>query len=547
MRVGHQHNILTLCSMFFQLLYIHLFRPFLKYTQATSPLPSHVSPRKLCTQAAGMISKLMRLYKRSHGLRQIVNFAIYVVHSACTIHLLNLPEKTARRDIIHGVKHLEEMAEGWLVARRTLSVLSMQAKKWKVELPDEAAAVLMKTDAKFGIVPSADTPISPPQVAPSPVSSTASSSVPPRALPTAQNEMGWQQPQQSGPGVGDSMQMHGIDNVATTNAMSSIAQNDFSFSAAMSTPWTQQLQMQPATALPSVQLDYSPRSQGPIPARQSTLKRMSTGHAIGQSQQQQQQGATPQLMLQTPLMQPPTTPQHTQTQRAMAQPRRPTALRSLTQGNTPAFSSDMFGGVEALLREGQEWWMKDQSHDLASGFGNWHNSIDFGGTGFGAAQQQQQQQSRGQPPVQQQGRPSTTTSQSQQIHAQRYSQQAQSQPRPQQQQYQQSQSPQQYQQPYQQQSFQQQQQQQHAGQQTYHTLRHGSVPELFSTPGFPAGQHSQMQGSPSGSGSVPGMASSSGGVMGGDVNMYGASASAGQQTYDFGGLGTVYDEEEWYQ
>ena len=531
--------------MFFQLLYIHLFRPFLKYTQATSPLPSHVSPRKLCTQAAGMISKLMRLYKRSHGLRQIVNFAIYVVHSACTIHLLNLPEKTARRDIIHGVKHLEEMAEGWLVARRTLSVLSMQAKKWKVGLPDEAAAALVKTDAKFGIVPSADTPVSPPQVAPSPVSSAASSSVPPRALPTAQGQMEWQQ-QQSGSEAGNTMQMYGIDNVATTNAISGIAQNEFSFPAAISTPWTQQLQMQPATALPSVQLDYSPRSQGPIPTRQSTLKRTSTGHAISQSQQQQQ-GATPQLMLQTPLMQPPTTPQHTQTQRAMAQPRRPTVSRSLTQGNAPVFSSDMFGGVEALLREGQEWWMKDQSHDLASGFGNWHNSIDFGGTGFGVAHQQQQQQSRGQPQVQQQRRPSTTTSQSQQIHAQRYSQQAQSQPRPQQQyQQSQSQSPQQYQQPYQQQSFQQQQQQQ-LGQQPYRPLRHGSVPELFSTPGFPAGQHIQMQGSPSGRGNVPVMASGSGGATGGDASMYGASASAGQHTYDFGGLGTVYDEEEWYQ
>ena len=76
--------------MFFQTLFIHLFRPFLKYTRATSPLPETVSPRKLCTQAAQMISKLMRLYKRSHGLRQIPNIAVYIAHAACTIHLLNL-------------------------------------------------------------------------------------------------------------------------------------------------------------------------------------------------------------------------------------------------------------------------------------------------------------------------------------------------------------------------------------------------------------------------------------------------------------------------
>jgi hypothetical protein len=111
--------------MFFQLLYIHLFRPFLKYNPNNSPLPAHVSPRKLCTQAAAMISKLLRLYKRSHGLRQICNICVYIAHSACTIHLLNLPEKNAKRDIIHGVKHLEEIAEGWLCARRTLGILSV--------------------------------------------------------------------------------------------------------------------------------------------------------------------------------------------------------------------------------------------------------------------------------------------------------------------------------------------------------------------------------------------------------------------------------------
>lgn len=136
--------------MFFQLMYIHLFRPFLQYTKETSPLPENVSPRKLCTAAASMISKLMRLYKRSHGLRQICNICVYIVHSACTIHLLNLPEKGAKRDIVHGVKHLEEIAEGWLCARRSLGMVSVLARKWKVELPDDAIAVLARTDRKFG-------------------------------------------------------------------------------------------------------------------------------------------------------------------------------------------------------------------------------------------------------------------------------------------------------------------------------------------------------------------------------------------------------------
>ncbi|KAI4255725.1 MAG: hypothetical protein L6R42_006600 [Xanthoria sp. 1 TBL-2021] len=135
--------------MFYQLLFIHLFRPFLKYRQSASPLPSHVSPRKFCTHSATTISKLLRLYKRTYGLRQIVNLAVYIAHTTCTIHLLNLPDKSAVRDIVHGLRHLEEIAEGWPCARKTLRTLSIVASKWKIELPEEAMKLLERTDARF--------------------------------------------------------------------------------------------------------------------------------------------------------------------------------------------------------------------------------------------------------------------------------------------------------------------------------------------------------------------------------------------------------------
>lgn len=144
--------------MFYHLQYIHLFRPFLKYAPAASPLPSHVSPRRICTTNAGAISKLMRLYKKAYNLRQICNIAVYMLHSACTIHMLNLPEKTAKRDIIHGVKQLEEIAEDWLCARRTLSIISVLGRKWSVEMPEEASIVLQRTDEKFGTFSTSDVP-----------------------------------------------------------------------------------------------------------------------------------------------------------------------------------------------------------------------------------------------------------------------------------------------------------------------------------------------------------------------------------------------------
>ncbi|WYZ46046.1 hypothetical protein EsH8_IX_000271 [Colletotrichum jinshuiense] len=154
---GQLPNVI-LVHMFFHLQYIHLFRPFLKYTPAASPLPSHVSPRRICTANAGAISKLMRLYKKTWNLRQICNIAVYMIHSACTIHMLNLPEKTAKRDIIHGIKHLEEISEDWLCARRTLSIISVLARKWNVELPEEASAVLKRTDEKYGTFNTSDVP-----------------------------------------------------------------------------------------------------------------------------------------------------------------------------------------------------------------------------------------------------------------------------------------------------------------------------------------------------------------------------------------------------
>jgi hypothetical protein len=88
-----------------------------------------------------------------------------MVHSACTIHLLNLPDKNARRDIIHGVKHLEEMGECWTAARRTLRVIHLCADKWNIEMPEEAEMVYTRIKVKWGLTPGAPSPVSPESMA----------------------------------------------------------------------------------------------------------------------------------------------------------------------------------------------------------------------------------------------------------------------------------------------------------------------------------------------------------------------------------------------
>lgn len=100
----------------------------------------------------------MRLYKKNWNLRQVCNIAVYMTHSACTIHLLNLPEKTAKRDFTHGVKHLEEISEDWLCARRALSILSVLARKWNCALPEDAAQILQRTDELYGHYSTSEVP-----------------------------------------------------------------------------------------------------------------------------------------------------------------------------------------------------------------------------------------------------------------------------------------------------------------------------------------------------------------------------------------------------
>lgn len=225
---GQLPNVI-LMHMFFHLQYIHLFRPFLKYSPAASPLPSHVSPRRICTANAGAISKLMRLYKKLYNLRQICNIAVYMLHSACTIHILNLPEKTAKRDIIHGVKHLEEIAEDWLCGRRTLSIISVLARKWNVELPEEASHVLRRTDEKWGTFKTSDVPSPRSHMAISSSPSTTHSTSPP-----AKSEHGFAS--HASPPASAPSPTLGLGSVVSPEMMKTIASSPSSFQADVQIP-----------------------------------------------------------------------------------------------------------------------------------------------------------------------------------------------------------------------------------------------------------------------------------------------------------------------
>ena len=290
--------------MFFQLLFIHLFRPFLRYKTPSSPLPAHVSPRKICTQAATMISKLIRIYKRTHGLRQIVNIAVYILHSACTIHLLNLPEKNAERDIIHGVKHLEEIAESWICARKTLDILHVVSRRWNIELPKEAEKVFARAEAKFSPIHSPKSDTSPP-ISARPSLSNAKSLTPQQ-----------QQQYQHGRNSSFALSMDGL--TATSTPMLPTSSNNV--------PDLPRLNA--SISLPPQHISQPTSTNAPTKTRRQSYILHPSQHNLWNQDR---------------------------------------AHRGPTASQTS--STVLFGGVDSLMQDNQDWWYKDQGQLFA----NWND------------------------------------------------------------------------------------------------------------------------------------------------------------------------------
>ena len=305
--------------MFFQLLFIHLFRPFLKYKPNSTPLPAHVSPRKFLTHAASMISKLLRLYKRTHSLRQICNIVVYITHSACTIHLLNLPDKNAARDIVHGLKHLEEIAESWLCARRTLAILHRVTRRWNIEVPEEAGKTFIRTEAKFGGLKDNEA---------SPKLGSPTQPLPPPVV-KHHVDSNFQQSTQASNGANEIPNDGFFGNTQLSKQASATNSS--------STNGTLSMQSQPA-------VNFTTHPQQPQ-------------YVMPQAQQPQAQ-------------QPPRQQQNVWN-------RNPT-----TSAPPPTTSPTMlFGGVDSLIQD-QEWWLRDSNQMFANWNGMENEAVIQGNSGF---------------------------------------------------------------------------------------------------------------------------------------------------------------------
>ncbi|KAL9111019.1 MAG: hypothetical protein Q9227_004452 [Pyrenula ochraceoflavens] len=319
--------------MLFHMLFIHLYRPFLKYTRNTSPLPAHVSPRKFLTQSAAAVSKLFRLYKRLYSLNAICNITVYFLHTSLTIHILNtggVDEKNSKRDILHGLRHLEEIGNTWLCARRTILVVADLAQKWKVDLPDEAQAVILRVQKKWGKWEAAASP---------------------QAV------------------------YNSVPNFVTTAAATN------SVVHAPLKAVTQANEPSARTAIPITQVSNgSFQPLGQTPDSTPDTRRSSGGMSLPPQSAAELSRLSSKYRSSARL-----TPAQQDAWNAYQASRLDAATTSAGESRAAQNSSPdvMFGGVDSLLTESQDGWLKDPSI-LAMDFGNWDPALDWGNLGFNA-------------------------------------------------------------------------------------------------------------------------------------------------------------------
>jgi hypothetical protein len=76
-----------------------------------------------------------------YGLRRVASPITSWVLSACTIHLLNLPNETAANNLTQGLHDLEAMSVNHAFAARAIDIIRSLSSKWTIALPEGAAAV----------------------------------------------------------------------------------------------------------------------------------------------------------------------------------------------------------------------------------------------------------------------------------------------------------------------------------------------------------------------------------------------------------------------
>jgi hypothetical protein len=126
--------MLTIASMFYHMVIVHLFRPMLK----VDLIHSDTHPRDICTEAANKVSEIVRIYRQLYDFR-VAHLAIpHILLSACIVHLLySKDDKVSYNNLVEGLQGLEDLHECHYFGARSFRILHTLARTWNLPWPEE--------------------------------------------------------------------------------------------------------------------------------------------------------------------------------------------------------------------------------------------------------------------------------------------------------------------------------------------------------------------------------------------------------------------------
>lgn len=132
---GPLPHVLVL-HMYYYACVLHLFRPYIKLDLRGAGL----YPRDTCTFCANEISSLVNVLRNIYGLRRVPLAVTWLLLSASTIHLLNLPSESASTHLCQGMHDLQAISVNHQFAAKCVDIVRALAAKWNIPLPEGAAA-----------------------------------------------------------------------------------------------------------------------------------------------------------------------------------------------------------------------------------------------------------------------------------------------------------------------------------------------------------------------------------------------------------------------
>lgn len=143
--------LLTVPSMLYHTILVHLFRPMLK----VDLIHSDVRPRDICIESANQVTDLLRLYRQHYDLRAGQLVLTHILLSVSVVHLLysqDYPQSSV--NLIDSLQALEDLSICHYFGARSFKIVHALAKTWNLPWPE--ALKLSK------LVPRVDAPLKSP-------------------------------------------------------------------------------------------------------------------------------------------------------------------------------------------------------------------------------------------------------------------------------------------------------------------------------------------------------------------------------------------------